>query len=172
MRKLLVAALAASFFSPLAFAQTCAAPAGPANGSNVPLMVQGTTCGADATSFGTSYCQGGIVAPGAPAAVVAIDVGPVNHLAITVATTTTTFNPALFLIGPNSCGSTTACIDENDANPAGGSERLPSSGVEIPQQPAGRYYLAITSMVSATDCGTFSATFDGFPVELQSFSID
>ena len=173
MKNLLAAGVIALFATPAAFAQTCAAPGGPANGGNAPYNTSGTTCGGDTTSFGTSYCTGGIVTPGAPAAVVAVDLGTTNHFTVNMTTTTATYNPAIFLVGPNGCGSTTACPDQNDANGAGQGETLPSQGTEIPQQAAGRYYVVITSTTSAADCGTYALTVNPtLPVALQNFSID
>lgn len=171
--KSLLAACAISLFAPVAFAQTCAVPGGPANGANTPFTTTGTTCGADTTSFGSSYCNGGIVAPGAPAAVVAVDVGATNSFNLSMTTSTATYNPAIFLIGPGSCGSTTACIDQNDANGAGAGESLPSTGTNLPLLAAGRYYVVMTSTTSAADCGTYSLTVNPtLPVELKNFSID
>lgn len=171
--KNLLAACVIALFSPVAFAQTCVAPGGPANGANTPYTTTGTTCGADTTSFGSSYCNGGIVAPGAPAAVVAVDVGATNSFNLSMTTSTATYDPAIFLIGPGSCGSTSACIDQNDANGPGAGESLPSAGANIPTIAAGRYYVVMTSTASASNCGAYSLTVNAtLPVELKNFSID
>ena len=172
MKKLLTACII-SLFAPVAFAQTCAAPGGPATGANTPYTTTGTTCGADTTSFGTSYCAGGIVTPGAPAAVVQVNLGATNGFNVSMTTSTATFNPAIFLVGPTTCGSTAACVDSNDANGAGMGEVLPSAGTNIAQQPAGTYYVVISSTTSASDCGAYSLTVNPvLPVELKTFSID
>jgi hypothetical protein len=172
--KNLLAACVLSLFAPMAFAQTCAAPGGPATGANTPFTMSGTTCGADTTSFGTSYCSGGTTTPGAPAAVVQVNVGATNSFHIAVSTATPAFNPALFLVGPGSCGGGTACVDQNDANGAGAGEVLPSNGsANFPALAAGTYYLVVTSTTSSSDCGTYTANVSAtLPVELKNFSID
>ena len=172
--KNLLAACVISLFAPVAFAQTCAQPAGPVSGADaLPRTVTGTTCGADTTSFGTSYCTGGVVTPGAPASVVQLTLGAENHFTATVSTTTASFNPALFLVGPGTCGSAAGCPDLNDAGGPGANESLPSSGTETAQQPAGTYYLVISSTTSAADCGEYSLSVtETLPVALKSFSID
>jgi hypothetical protein len=166
-----ILAIALCLATPVAFAQTCAAPGGPATGANTPFTASGNTCsGADAT-FGSSICSGQTITSGTPVAIYAVQVGATNAFSFSVADTAP-FDSALALIGPGACANSTGCVDSNDANGAGGGERLPQTG-NFAQQSAGTYYAAIFSFNTGTAaCGAYTLTVNPtLPVQLQSFTV-
>lgn len=172
MKKLIAVALCIA--TPAAFAQTCGAPGGPATGANTPFTVSGNTCtaGQADTGFGGSICSGQNITSGTPVAIYAVTVGATNGFNFSV-TDTAPFDSALALIGPGSCANSTGCVDSNDANAAGGGERLPAAG-NFPQQSQGTYYAAVFSFNAGTAaCGAYTLTINPtLPVELKNFSID
>lgn len=173
MKKVL--AIALCFATPVAFAQTCATPGGPANGGNAPFVASGNTCtsGQADLTFGGSICSGQNITSGTPVAIYQVTVGATNAFHLSV-TDTAPFDSALALIGPGACSSATGCVDSNDANAAGGGENLPDGGGNFATQGAGTYYAAVFSFnAGANACGAYTLTIHPtLPVELKSFSID
>jgi len=174
MKKLLIA-VALSSFTSFAFAQTCTSPVGPATGANVPQTYNVDTCTAgDAASFGSSMC-GGQTITNAPVAIVQVVAGTPNAFTVNVTTSTATFDPAVYLIGPGACGPATSCADSNDAAGPGAAESLPSAGPALTVTP-GTYYLAVgttNSGAGITTCGSVAIQVNPtLPVELKNFSID
>ena len=170
MKKIL--AIALSLATPVAFAQTCAAPGGPITAGGT--TVTGNTCGTD-NGFGGGICTGSQgFDPATTVAIYAVQVGATNNFHITVQDTAP-YNAAIALINPGACGPLAPCYAQgNDANAAGGGETLPDGGGNFPANiPAGTYYAAVFSFDSApAGCGAFSMTVHPvLPVQLQSFTV-
>ena len=168
MKKIL--AIALSLATPIAFAQTCAAPGGPITAGGT--TVTGNTCGTD-NGFGGGICTGSqVFDPSTTVAIYAVQVGATNSFHITVEDTAP-YNAAIALLGPAACGFAAPCVAANDANAAGGGETLPEGGGNFPTLAAGTYYAAVFSTESGSaGCGQFSMTVHPvLPVQLQSFTV-
>lgn len=149
-----------------AFAQTCVPSTGtPAlGGSNSNTTTAPyDTCGAiDAlnqmcSSSGTS---------GATDAIYSLNLGPGAISGnLTVNTTSPTYDIYIALM-QGACSGASPCLREEDANPAGGSETIPLTGLA-----AGQYYLAVTSF-TAGQCGPVTVDLPTLPVTLQGFSVE
>lgn len=173
MNKFALAA-ALALVTPIAFAQTCTTPAnGDAGWTTAPASNTGNTCGAS-DEF-AQVCGGGIFSAG-PSNVWKVQVGDGNNFTVTVTPTDTTYDTALFLVGPGACGPAAGCPTGGDADNAGAgdAETLSFSGIA-----AGTYYIVVDSTAGSANtagsasCGNYSLAVAGtLPVELKSFSIN
>ena len=154
--------LCACFISSAA-AQTCVSPGGPFGTGTVSWVSSCTS----ADEF-NSICQGSLTTIGT-SAVYALNFDPVFPFNIIVTPSTGTYDPAIFLIGPNSCAQTTPCIGDADDGGAGVAEVISGSGLATGNA---TYYLVIDSTASASGCVPSTVQFFSLPVVLQSFSID
>lgn len=168
MNKLIsgVAALAAIFSAPAAFAQTCASPGGPVSVS--PSSFQ-STC--NATDEFDSICGGSVSAIGT-SAVYQVNVGSPNNFSITVTPSVGTYDHAIFLIGPT-CAQTANCFADADNAGPGAAEVLTIPNALTPTLPAGTYFLVIDSTSSAVGCVPSTVSVTGtLPVALKNFSVE
>lgn len=167
MKKIIsgLVAVAAVAGAPAAFAQTCAAPGAPSPITVAPANFNSACTAADEFD---SICGGSVTALGT-SAVYSLQVGAVNNFTITVTPSTGTYDHAIFLIGPNSCLQTTACVADADNAGPGAAETLdPTDNL-----PAGTYYLVIDSTAGPTGCVPSAVSVTAaLPVSLQDFSVE
>ena len=167
MKKLIsgLVAVAATFGTPMAFAQTCAAPGAPSPITAAPANFNSACTAADEFN---SICAGSVTATGT-SAVYSIQLGAANNFTITVTPSAGTYDHAIFLIGPNSCAQTAPCVADADNAGAGAAESLdPADNLR-----AGTSSLVCDSTAGPTGCVPSAVSIVGtLPVSLQNFSVE
>ncbi|UXI67685.1 hypothetical protein [Tahibacter amnicola] len=157
----LLAALMGVMTTGLAQAQSCASPLTvPAIGPQQHIAT-GNTC-TESNQLGT-LC-GSFNSPENDV-VYRATIENVPTSAITLTTTTPTWDPAiLYMTG--SCGGGVTCTDVAASNGAGANETMAAPTA------AGTYYVVITSSPGTGGCGQYTIDFGRVPVTLQAFSVE
>lgn len=167
MKKICIA-ICAAMLAPVAFAQTCGTPGGPLVSGGP--GVTGDSCGGS-NEF-SQICGGGLTA-GGTSRTYQVNVGAGNNFTVTLTPSNGTYDPALFLVGPNACSAVAPCAPGGDADNAGpgAPESIALSGLT-----AGTYYVVVSS-TNLSDpggsCGPYNLGISGtLPVKVQSFSVE
>jgi hypothetical protein len=156
-----IAVVAALSLTPMAHAQTCAAPGTWQPDSTGQPSLSQSTCGGDNSAV--AYCAGAFPATG-PAYILKLHTGPSGTFSqMTVEGGGAGFNPIAYVSSASAgCGVDAPCVA--------------SGNVFTSQQlPEGDYYFAVTAQSTdgAGACGIFQLVIDGsLPVGLQNFSVE
>lgn len=161
--KLAITALGLLLAGP-ALAQTCASPIDIPPPPPAGVNIAGDTC----TSSNTLGTLCGLFGSPENDLVYRFETtSPYTATTFTLNNNTPAWNAAMFRLGAT-CGGGADCLNDADANGAGGNESFSVTGLTN-----GVHHLIITSSPEAGGCGAFSLNINGtLPVELQSFSID